>query len=187
MTRVCSAVLLSACMLHGAACETKITTSDGTAPVRKPTAIPMVPAGAKPNAMAVTFGPKPADSDGNLLPDSLHITAYLFSKPHPAPLFCAGTFHFSIYRMGQASSVETAGGEPLRAWVMSAEAAQAARSVALAGPCYEFTLSLLSNHGSDALPVESVDLVAWFEPSDASGRVWLRGVRSVQFSRPDGR
>ena len=185
--RVSRAALLAICVLQGTACETKTTTSDGTAPVRKPTLSPVAPAGTMPNAMAVTFGPKPADSDGNLFPDSLNITAYLFSKPHPAPLFCAGTFHFSIYRLGQSSSVETAGGEPLREWVMSAEVAHASRSIALAGPCYEFTLSLLSNHGSDALPVQSVDLVAWFEPSDASGRVWLRGVRSVQFARPEGR
>jgi len=155
--------------------------------VPKPIAAPIPPQGTKPNAIAITFAPKPADTDGNLLPDSLQVTAYLFARPHPAPFFAEGSFHFSIYQLGEAGTADTPGAAPLRTWVFAADSVALARSVALAGPCHEFTLSLLANRGSDALPVESVDLVSWFEPADGSPAVWLRGVRSVQFSRPEGR
>lgn len=170
-----------------AACETTVTTSDGTAPAPKPRQAPATPQGSRPNAMAVTFAPKPADSDGNQLPDTLQVTAYLFARPHPTPMYDDGSFHFAIYRTGQAGTPEAPGATPIRAWSFDSEAVRAARDRALAGPCHEFTLSLLANRGSDALPVESVDLVAWFEPAAGGDAVWLRGVRTVQFARPEGR
>lgn len=179
------AVLMATALLVG--CQTTVTTSDGARSVPKPTEAPVAPQGTKPNAIAITFAPKPADTDGNLLPDSLQVTAYLFARPHPAPFFAEGSFHFAIYRLGEAGTADAPGAAPLRTWVFAAESVALARSVALAGPCHEFTLSLLANRGTDALPVESVDLVAWFEPADGSPAVWLRGVRSVQFPRPEGR
>jgi len=176
--------LAAATMLALAACETTVTTSDGARPNPKPTAAPVAPADARPNAMAITFAPKPADTNGNLLPDSLQVTAYLFARPHPSPLFFDGSFHFAIYRLGEAGTADRPGPTPLRTWTLGPETVAISRSRALAGPCHEFVLSLLENGGTDALPVESVDLVAWFEPADGSGAVWLRGVRSVQFPRP---
>ena len=174
---LCAALCMSSC-------QTTVTTSDGTAPAPKPTDGPVTPAGTVPNAIAVTFAPKPADTNGNMFPDTLHITAYLFARPHPAPLFADGAFHFSIYRMGESGTTERVGENPLRTWAFDADAVTGARSVALVGPCYEFELSLLVGSGSDNLPVESVDLIAWFEPRAGGERVWLRGVRSVQFSKP---
>ncbi|MFM7051405.1 MAG: hypothetical protein ACKOYN_04620 [Planctomycetota bacterium] len=165
------------------ACETTVTTADGTPPAPKPTAPTAAPAGAMPNAIAITFAPKPADTNGNLLPDSLQVTAYLFSRPHPTPIFHDGEFHFAIFRAGEAGSAERPGAEPLRAWTMSREGVRFARSMALAGPCHEFTLSLLANGGTDDLPVESVDLVSWFVTAEGE-QVWMRGVRGVQFAKP---
>lgn len=179
------AVLMAMALLVG--CQTTVTTSDGARSVPKPTEAPVAPQGTKSNAMAITFAPKPADTDGNLLPDSLQVTAYLFARPHPAPLFADGSFHFAIYRLGEAGTADAPGAAPLRTWAFEAESVALARSVALAGPCHEFTLSLLANRGTDALPVESVDLVAWFEPASGGEAVWLRGVRTVQFARPEGR
>ena len=177
-----SAMLAAAALCAG--CQTTVTTSDGTPPAPKPTAGPTTPESARPNAIAITFGPKPADTDGNLLPDTLQVTAYLFARPHPSPLFAEGSFHFAIYRLGESGTPESPGATPLRTWVFDADAVRAARSRALVGACHEFQLSLLSSRGSDALPVESVDLVAWFAPADGGELVWLRGVRSVQFQRP---
>jgi hypothetical protein len=177
-----SAMLAAAALCAG--CQTTVTTSDGTPPAPKPTAGPTTPESARPNAIAITFGPKPADTDGNLLPDTLQVTAYLFARPHPSPLFAEGSFHFAIYRLGESGTPESPGATPLRTWVFDADAVRAARSRALVGACHEFQLSLLSSRGSDALPVESVDLVAWFAPVDGGDLVWLRGVRSVQFQRP---
>ncbi len=176
-----AAVLLGSLPLG---CQTTVTTSDGSAPAPKPTEPTPPPTSAKANALAVTFAPKPSDSNGNLLPDTLHITAYLFSRPHPSPLFADGSFHFAIYRMGQSGSADRPGPDPLRTWAFSPEMVARARSASLAGPCHELVLSLLDANGSDVLPVESVDLVAWFQPADGSDAVWLRGVRSVQFPRP---
>lgn len=178
------ALALAAAVAALTACQTTVTTSDGSAPAPKPTDPTPPPVSAKANALAVTFAPKPSDSNGNMLPDTLHITAYLFSRPHPSPLFADGSFHFAIYRMGQSGSSERPGPDPLRTWSFSPETVARARSASLAGPCHEFVLSLLDANGSDVLPVESVDLVAWFQPADGSGSVWLRGVRSVQFPKP---
>ena len=185
MRRLRRVRLLIVAVLGLASCQTTVTTSDGTRAAPKPRESPVAPVGTMPNAIAITFAPKPADTDGNLLPDSLQVTAYLFARPHPAPLIADGSFHFSIYRLGQAASAESDGGEPLRTWEFSAESVALARSMALAGPCHEFVLSLLANRGIDSLPVESVDLIAWFEPSDGSAKVWLRGVRGVQFPKPE--
>jgi len=183
MRRMVLAAAAAACGAL-AACETTVTTADGTPPVPKPTAPAPAPEGAVPNAIAITFAPKPADTNGNLLPDSLQVTAYLFARPHPTPVFHDGEFHFAIYRSGEAGSPDTPGATPLRAWTMSRDGVRFARSMALAGPCHEFTLSLLANGGTDELPVESVDLVAWFVP-EGGERVWMRGVRGVQFARPE--
>ncbi|MFM1867117.1 MAG: hypothetical protein RL591_525 [Planctomycetota bacterium] len=187
LRRLSHAIAFASVSFALTACETTVTTSDGARAAPKPTEAPSAPQGAKPNAMAITFAPKPADTDGNLLPDSLQVTAYLFARPHPSPIFADGAFHFAIYRLGEAGNAEAPGAAPLRTWTFASESVSLARSLALAGPCHEFTLSLLANRGSDALPVESVDLVAWFEPADGSPAVWLRGVRSVQFPRPEGR
>ncbi len=166
------------------ACQTTITTADGSAPVPRPTNPVAPPSSAKPNALAITFAPKPSDTNGNQRPDSLQVTAYLFSRPHPSPLFAEGAFHFAIYRLGESGMPDKRGPDPLREWSFDAAFVQGARSNSLAGPCHELVLSLLEAGGSDTLPVESVDLVAWFEPSDGSGPVWLRGIRSVQFQGP---
>ena len=184
MKRALAAVTaVSAALLAG--CETTVTTADGSAPALRPTEATPPPASARPNALAVTFAPKPTDSNGNSLPDTLHITAYLFSRPHPSPMFADGSFHFAIYRTGEAGTAERPGEAPLRTWSFSEQAVGGARSASLAGPCHEFVLSLLDSNGSDVLPVESVDLVAWFKPADGSASVWLRGVRGVQFPKPE--
>jgi len=171
-------------LLVGASCQTTVTTADGTPPAPKPTEGPETPSAAKVNAFAITFAPKPADTNGNQLPDTLSVTAYLFSRPHPSPMFCDGKFHFAIYRSGQSGTPDQPGPDPLRQWSFSVAESQAARSTAMVGPCYEFSLSLLANRGSDVLPVEAVDLVAWFEPSDGSDAVWMRGIRSEPFPKP---
>lgn len=183
MTLVRSAILLAG-MLTAVGCQQTITTSDGTAPAPKLTAPAPAPASARANALAITFAPKPADTNGNLLPDSLQVTAYLFSKPHPTPMFVDGSMHFAIYRMGQAGTPDKMGPDPLRTWSFGAEQVRAMRSMSLAGPCHELSLSLLDAGGTDVLPVESVDLVAWFQPADGGETVWMRGVRGVQFPKP---
>lgn len=176
-----TAIVLAAAL---AACETTVTTSDGGPPAMKPREIEPPPKGARPNALAVTFAPKPIDTDGNLLPDTLQVTAYLFARPHKSPVFADGSMSFAIFRPGEAGTPDRPGAEPLRTWRFDSDLVRALRSQALVGPCHEISLSLLADGGRDQLPVESVDLVAWFEPADGSERIWLRGVRSVQYAKP---
>jgi len=183
MRAATAATMLLAVLACG--CQTTVTTADGSAPAPKPVEAAPPPVSAKPNALAVTFAPKPTDSNGNSLPDTLHITAYLFSRPHATPMFADGSFHFAMYRMGQAGTPARPGADPVRSWSFGPQVVAGARSASLAGPCHEFVLSLLDSNGSDVLPVESVDLVAWFEPADGGEAVWLRGVRGVQFPKPD--
>jgi len=183
MRAMAVAIGLSAALAAG--CETTVTTADGGAAAPKPTEATPPPKSARPNALAVTFSPKPTDSNGNSLPDTLHITAYLFSRPHPTPMFADGSFHFAIHRIGEAGTAERPGDAPLRTWSFGDQAVAGARSASLAGPCHEFVLSLLDSNGSDVLPVESVDLTAWFKPADGGAQVWLRGVRGVQFPKPE--
>ena len=174
-----------AALAFASGCQTTITTSDGTRPVPKPVAAPDAPRGATANAIAVTFAPKPVDTNGNMRPDALAVTAYLFARPHPSPIHAEGAFGFAIYAAGEAGSPDRPGQSPLRTWSFAGDAVARSRSRALAGPCHEFTLSLLADRGSDTLPVESVDLVAWFEPADGGERVWMSGVRGVQFAGPE--
>ena len=171
-------------VLVAGGCQQTITTSDGAAPAPRVTAPTPAPPAARANALAITFAPKPADTNGNLLPDTLQLTAYLFAKPHPTPVFAEGSLYFAIYRLGQAGTPDVPGTEPLRSWVFGAEQVRAMRSMSLAGPCHELSLSLLDAGGTDVLPVESVDLVAWFQPADGGEPVWMRGVRGVQFPKP---
>jgi hypothetical protein len=178
----CALVAAVACLLTG--CQTTVTTSDGTPPAPKPVAPPPAPPEATPNAIAVTFGPKPVDTNGNRLPDALSVTAYLFARPHPSPIHAEGVFGFAIFAAGEAGTPEVPRSAPLRTWILEEPAVAASRSRALAGACHEFTLSLLADRGSDDLPVEAVDLVAWFDPAGGGARVWMNGVRGVQFARP---
>ncbi len=149
----------------------------------KPVEVAPPPVSSLPNAIAITFAPKPVDTDGNDRPDTLQVTVFLFARPHPAPHWCEGAFHFAIYPPGRAGTPSHPGSAPIREWELSADSVQAARTRALVGPCYEFNLSLLEGGNSDALEQESVDLVAWFQPSAGGPRVWLRGIRAVQFPR----
>lgn len=174
--------LLSLALAAG--CQTTVTTSDGGPPAPKPRDAEAPPKNARVNAVAVTFAPKPSDTNGNLLPDTLQTTVYLFSRPHKSPIFADGDIGFAIYRLGEAGTPDRPGPNPLRSWDFSRDEVAAARSQALVGPCHEIALSLLADGGRDDIPVESVDLVAWFDPADGGERVWLRGVRSVQYPRP---
>ncbi|MSR41362.1 MAG: hypothetical protein EXS10_05605 [Phycisphaerales bacterium] len=162
-------------------CQTTRTTSDGAPMAAKPIEVAPPPVTMLPNAIAITFAPKPVDTDGNDRPDTLQVTVFLFARPHPAPHWCDGEFHFAIFPPGKAGTPTHPGVAPIREWSLSAELVAAARTRALVGPCYEFNLSLLEGGGSDAMEHQSVDLVAWFQPTAGGPRVWLRGIRAVQY------
>ena len=162
-------------------CQSTHTTSDGAPMGATPREVAPPPVTMLPNAIAITFAPKPVDTDGNDRPDTLQVTVFLFARPHPAPHWCEGEFHFAIHPPGKAGTPTNPGAPAIREWTLSKELVAAARTRALVGPCYEFNPSLLDGGNTDVMEYTSVDLTAWFQPTAGGPRVWLRGIRAVQY------
>lgn len=168
-----------------AACETTVTTSDGHPMPPPPRAAPVTPNERPINAVALVFGPKPLDTNGNSRPDTIQVEAYLFSRPYPSPTWRDGGFDFSIYPSGKAGSAESPAPNPLRTWSVSADEMQTLRSRSLIGDGYAMSLSLLVDGGTDAIGVDSVDLIARFVPISGDP-VPASGVRAVSLSSAPG-
>jgi hypothetical protein len=162
-------------------CETTVETSDGRPMPPPPRAAPDTPDGSPINAIALVFGPKPLDTNGNLRPDTIQIEAYLFSRPYPSPMHRDGSFEVEIYRVG---GMGRAGEKPLRRWVIPPERLAAMRSRSLIGPSHSIGVSLLDNGGNDEIAEQSVDLIAYFTPSDGGERIMSMGVRTVSMATP---
>jgi hypothetical protein len=163
-----------------ASCVTSsVETSDGRPAPPMPRAAPRTPSEAPITDVAAVFGPKPLDTNGNLLPDTIQVELYLFAKPYPTPTFRPGTFAISIYPMGKAGSPDRPAPGPLRSWTVTGDALLAARAEALAGPCYRANLSLLDDGRTDELGVTSVDVVVRFTPEGDGRTIAMTGVRTI--------
>lgn len=158
---------------------TNVQTSDGRPAPPAPRVAPVTPDAAPVTAVAAVFGPKPLDTNGNLLPDTIQVELYLFAQPFPTPVLRPGTFVISIYPMGQAGSPDRPAPDPLRSWTIDGEALAKARVQALAGPCFRLSLSLLDGGASDDLGVSSVDVVVRFRPEGDERFVAMTGVRTI--------
>jgi hypothetical protein len=173
------AIIAAAGALFG--CETTTETSDGRRMPPPPREGMVTPDEAPINAMALVLGPKPLDTDGNLLPDTIQIEAYLFSRPFPNPMHRDGTFEFAIYRSGGAGRT---GEKPLRVWTISPERLAGMRGKSLVGPSFSIGISLLEDGATDRIGEQSVDLMAHFTEVGSTERVPSMGVRSVSLSSP---
>ncbi len=162
------------------ACVETTRTSDGRPAAPEPVAPPRTPTEAPINAVVLIAAPA-VDTNGNQWRDRIDTTVYLFARPHDMPTFRQGTIGFAIFPMGGAGSPGRPG-TPLRTWSFDAQELQAKRSMALFGPCYQLSLSLLDGKGDDRLPVEAVDLVASFTAPDGAP-VWTEGVTTIQLGR----
>lgn len=176
-TWIAAAVSLAAL----AGCETTVETSDGRRMPPPPHASPTTPDAAPINAMALVFGPKPLDTNGNMKPDTIQIEAYLFSRPYPSPMHREGTFEFEIFRVG---GMGRSGEKPLRTWSIAPERLARMRGKSMIGPSYSIGLSLLEEGGSDDLGEQSVDLIAYFTETGSQNRIPSLGVRTVSLSSP---
>lgn len=175
------AIALGAALALLAACETTVETSDGRRMPPPPHASPQTPTAAPINAMALVFGPKPLDTNGNMRPDTIQIEAYLFSRPYPSPMHREGTFEFDIYRVG---GLGRPGEKPLRTWTISAERLAGMRGKSMIGPSYSIGLSLLEDGGTDQIGEQSVDLIAYFTEAGGTDRIPSLGVRTISLSSP---
>ena len=143
----------------------------------EPHAAPLVPAAAKANAMALRVGAKPVDTDANGYPDLIQAEVYLFSEPHPAPMYDDGAFVFNLYKSGQSTLNNN---QPLATWRFGGEELAQARTFSrLFGRAYTFNLSLLES-GGDRLPLQGANLTCSFEPAGGSPTVQSTGVYSIQ-------
>lgn len=163
-----------------ASCVETTRTSDGRPPVPEPVKPVVTPTEAPINAVVLIAGP-PVDTNGNLWRDRIDATVYLFARPHDMPAFRSGTLDFAVYAMGGAGSPSRPG-TPIRTWRFDAAALESKRAVALFGPCYQMSLSLLAEGGEDRLAVDAVDLVASFTAPDAAP-VWTEGVTTIQLGQ----
>ncbi len=161
-----------------AACQTTVTQGSNVRPMPpKPTAGPVTPPTAAVNSVALLLlSPKARDTDGNGIPDTIDVEVYLFAEPFPAPVFADGEF---IFRLSTAGTSTDRSAPALREWRFSGEVILAARSRALAGPCYRFALSLLADGGRE-LAVSTADLTLTFQASGDRPPVHISGVRTVQ-------
>ena len=179
------------CALLFSGCQTdRITTSDGWPLPPEPTAMPVPPASLKADCMVFSVGAKPDDTNNNGFPDAIRASVALFSTTHPTALREDGEFVFMLYQQGRSMTPDN---QPIAQWRMSGETIRHAQSMAMYGPCYLFTLSLLdpaarvnSSDGSrpagapDHLPLDRADMICRFEPTDGSPAVQSSGVRTIQ-------
>jgi len=173
------AISLAAFAFSVGCVTTNVETSDGRPAPPTPRAAPATPTEAPVTAVAAVFGPKPLDTNGNLLPDTIQVELYLFAQPYPTPTLRDGTFEISIYPMGKAGSPDQPSPDPLRGWTVSGEKLLASRAQALAGPCYRLNLSLLDDGRPDDLGVTSVDVVVRFRPVTGARTIAMTGVRTL--------
>lgn len=161
-----------------AGCQTdKVTTSDGWPLPPMPLSTPVPPAGLKADRMAFMVGSKPDDTDNNGFPDTIRATVALFSSEHPTALREDGAFEFLLYEQGRS---ETPGSKPMAQWRIEGEALRPTMAMAQYGPCYQFTLSLLTTPMGDQLPSAQADMICQFYPADGRAPVQSMGVRSLQ-------
>jgi hypothetical protein len=162
---------------------TNVETSDGRPMPPDPSPPPRTPVGAKVNAIALRVGAKPVDTNGNGYPDQISVEAYLFSRPHPTPIYEDGAFVFELYHQGQSDQPNA---RPISRWRIEGDALAQSRVIAVPfGPSHAFMLSMLET-GGDQYPLIGADLVCRFEPADGRSAVRIDGVRTLQIGRPGG-
>lgn len=190
-TRWVSAACAAAhCALAGAlslgvlsGCVKTTSSNDGRAPTPPPVAPPSTPGEAPANAVVLITRPA-VDTNGNLWRDRIDLTVYLFAQPFPTPVFREGELEFLIYPMGR-SGTQQSPGKPLRTWRFDAAMLNAMRGMSLPGPCYNLSISLLADGGTDKLPLDAVDLAACFRaPGEAP--VWTQALTTVQLGTVAG-
>lgn len=136
------------------------------------------PPDAKTNAVVLTLGAAPRDTNGNGYPDMIHATTHLFDRRYAPPLHEDGSFVFELYAPG-----ESATGEPLHSWLYEGDDVLIARGLSGFGFCYRFRLSLLDSGGTDQLGVSMADMVCRFVPAEADASTVNSEATTLQMGR----
>lgn len=148
----------------------------GGSPPPEPKAPQATPASAPVNAVALVFGPKPVDLDGDGIADLIELDAYLYSRPYAMSYFTPGTFEFEIFAPGAAARQAT----PLGTWRFSQEQLAGRADVTVFGPCYRIRLDL-RELGLSPFSLPKGDLRSRFLPASGAAAVESRGVERITF------
>ncbi len=168
-----AAVLLA---MVAVGCQTHREMVGGGAPPPEPRQPMATPPEAPVNAVALVFGPKPVDLDGDGIADLIELDAYLYSRPYPMSLFSPGTLSFELYAPGAAAE----GKAPLGSWEFPPPVLAARADVTVFGPCYRIRLDL-REVGLAPFPLRSGDLKCRFMPASGGAAVQNRGVERINF------
>lgn len=155
-------------------CETSRQTSDGRPMPPTPTQPVATPTTAPVNAIALIFGPKPVELDGDGIPDRIEVDAYLFARPYPQPILAPGVMVFEVYAPGTFARGE----QPLGEWRIGSEQLVRLADRSVFGPCFRLRLDL-REIGLAPFPLPQLDLRCRFEPSDGGAAVESRGVERI--------
>lgn len=172
--RMLGAVLLAASF---ASCTTvRRDVVGGGSPSPEPKAPQVTPLEAPVNAVALVFGPKPVDLDGDGIADLIELDAYLYSRPYAMSYFAPGTLEFEIFAPGTAGKA----GKPLGTWRFSPQQLAGRADVTVFGPCYRIKLDL-RELGLAPFPIPKADLRCRFMPASGGAAVESRGVERIAF------
>ena len=171
----------AACALLAAAVAASCTTVrrdvvGGGSPPPEPKAPQQTPANAPVNAVALVFGPKPVDLDGDGIADVIELDAYLYSRPYAMSYFASGTLEFEIFAPGAAAKQT----KPLGTWRFAPEELAARADVTVFGPCYRIRLDL-REIGLAPFPLPKGDLRCRFLPASGAAAIESRGVERITF------
>jgi hypothetical protein len=148
----------------------------GGSPPPEPRAPQATPLEAPVNAVALVFGPKPVDLDGDGIADLVELDAYLYSRPYAMSYFAPGTLEFEIFAPGTAGK----GGKPLGSWRFAPPQLASRADVTVFGPCYRIKLDL-REIGLAPFPISQGDLRCRFLPASGGSAVESRGVERIAF------
>lgn len=177
-----AAIVSVTCALTG--CVTTVETSDGRPMPPQPHDAPATPEASPINALAVVFGAKPLDTNGNMRPDLIQMQIYLFSRPYPRPVWRDGDLEVRLYTPGTARDPRNPGPSPIRSWRVPSSTLQQVRAKSLVGDCYAVSVSLLNDGATDDLGTSAVDVIVRFLPADGSEPVPMNEVRTMSMSSP---
>lgn len=148
----------------------------GGSPPPQPKAPQATPADAPVNAVALVFGPKPVDLDGDGVADVIELDAYLYARPYAMSFFAPGTLEFEIFAPGTAARQA----KPLGSWRFSPEQLARRADVTVFGPCYRIRLDV-REIGLAPFPLAKGDLRCRFLPASGGSPVESRGIERITF------
>ncbi len=146
----------------------------------KPKKAQPAPPDAKADAVVLTLGAAPRDTNGNGYPDLIHATTHLFDRRYAPPLYEPGVFVFELFPPGESSNAHV---QPLHQWFFDDEASRQALARSGFGVCYRFRLSLLDDGGTDQLDVPMADIVCHFESTIDESDLVTSEVNTIQIGR----